>query len=85
MIATALKICTKVLHLLVPLKKIIKSIVGRYIPNASKNKPLCNSYVEAVIFYFCSPDFIYYPCHTLYCSKKKATMVLRALEEWNIP
>ena len=82
MIATALKVCARVLHLSVHFKKIyIRSIVGRDIPGASKNKPFWKSNIEAVIFYLCSPKFMYYLCNALNYCKKKVRVILGAFEE----
>ena len=57
-------------------RKYIRSIVERYIPGASKNKPFWKSNIEAAIFYLCSTKFLYYLCNALYYCKKKVTVIL---------
>ena len=73
---------SEVLHLSVYFKNIyIRSILGRDIPGASKNKPFWKSNIESVIFYLCSPKFMYYLYNALYYCKKKVRVILGALEE----
>ena len=72
---------SEVLHLSVHLKKYIRSIVGRDIPGVSKNKPFWISNIEAVIFYLCSPKFVYYLCNALCYCKKKVRVILGAFAE----
>ena len=84
MIAKALKICTRVakhcIFQVISKNIYIRNIVGTDIPR-SKNKPFWKSNIEDVIFYLCSPKFMYYLCNTLYYCKKKVRMILGAFEE----
>ena len=85
MIAAALKICTGVAKNCV-FQFISKEIYWehrrkRYSTGASKNKPFWKSNIEAVIFYLCSPKFMYYLCNALYYCKKKVRVILGAFEE----
>ena len=84
MIARALKICTRVAKYCIfqfISKKYIRSIVGKDIPGASKNKPFWKSNVEAVISYLCSPKFMYYLCIAFYYCKKKVRVILGAFKK----
>ena len=84
MIATALKICTRVAKYCIfqfISKKFIRSIVGTDIPGASKNMPFWKSNIEAAIFYLCWPEFMYYLFNALYYCKKKVRVILGAFEE----
>ena len=86
MIATALKICTRVVKYYCIFQFIskniyIRSIVGSDIPGTSKNTPFWKSNIEAVIFYLYSPKFMYYLCNALNYCKKKVRVILGAFDE----